>query len=85
MSFCAVRRGISLSKTISTPRSTPKSSSIKSVVGGRIVKLTISENAKVSKGNLLFRSDPVPYWLPSSRLKLIGGSPYALSIRDGPP
>ncbi|MGO9238351.1 MAG: biotin/lipoyl-binding protein [Methylocella sp.] len=45
------------------------------MVGGRIVELAVSENAKVSTGNLLFRSDPVPYRLLSSRLKLILGSP----------
>jgi multidrug resistance efflux pump len=48
---------------------------IESVVGGRIVELAVSENAKVSTGKFLFRSDPVPYRLLSSRLKLILGSP----------
>jgi len=36
---------------------------VASVVGGRIIELAVTENAKVSKGDLLFRIDPVPYRL----------------------
>jgi multidrug efflux system membrane fusion protein len=33
------------------------------LVGGRIVELAVAENARVTKGELLFRLDPVPYQL----------------------
>jgi membrane fusion protein, multidrug efflux system len=36
---------------------------VASAVGGRISELPITENAKVSKGDLLFRVDPEPYRL----------------------
>ncbi|MGA7386215.1 MAG: biotin/lipoyl-binding protein, partial [Methylocella sp.] len=36
---------------------------VASVVGGRIIELPVTENAKVSKGDLLFRIDSVPYRL----------------------
>ena len=34
---------------------------VASVVGGRIIEIAVAENAKVSKGDLLFRIDPEPY------------------------
>ena len=34
---------------------------VASVVGGRIIEIAAAENAKVSKGDLLFRIDPEPY------------------------
>ena len=36
---------------------------VASAVGGRIIELAVTENAKVSKGDLLFRIDPEPYRL----------------------
>jgi multidrug efflux system membrane fusion protein len=36
---------------------------VAAAVGGRIIELPVTENAKVSKGDLLFRIDPVPYRL----------------------
>jgi membrane fusion protein, multidrug efflux system len=36
---------------------------VASAVGGRIIELPVTENAKVSKGDLLFRIDPEPYRL----------------------
>jgi len=36
---------------------------VASAVGGRIIELAVTENAKVSKGDLLFRLDPEPYRL----------------------
>ena len=36
---------------------------VASAVGGRIIELPVTENAKISKGDLLFRIDPVPYRL----------------------
>jgi membrane fusion protein, multidrug efflux system len=36
---------------------------VASQVGGRIIELPVTENAKVSKGDLLFRIDPEPYHL----------------------
>ena len=36
---------------------------VASAVGGRIFELAVTENAKVSKGDLLFRIDPEPYRL----------------------
>jgi membrane fusion protein, multidrug efflux system len=36
---------------------------VASQVGGRIIELPVTENAKVSKGDLLFRIDPEPYRL----------------------
>ena len=36
---------------------------VAAAVGGRILELPVTENAKVSKGDLLFRLDPVPYRL----------------------
>ena len=36
---------------------------VASAVGGRIIELAAAENAKVSKGDLLFRIDPEPYRL----------------------
>jgi membrane fusion protein, multidrug efflux system len=36
---------------------------VASAVGGRIIELLVTENAKVSKGDLLFRIDPEPYRL----------------------
>ena len=34
---------------------------VASVVGGRIIEIAVTENVKVSKGDLLFRIDPEPY------------------------
>jgi multidrug efflux system membrane fusion protein len=34
---------------------------VAAAVGGRIIELPVTENAKVSKGDLLFRIDPAPY------------------------
>ena len=34
---------------------------VASVVGGRIIDIAVAENAKVSKGDVLFRIDPEPY------------------------
>ena len=75
MSFCAVPSGYLALQDDLDATVDADVVHIESVVGGRIVELAVSENAKVSKGNLLFRSDPVPYRLLSSRLKLIWGSP----------
>lgn len=36
---------------------------VASAVGGRIIELPVAENAKVSKGDLLFRIDPEPHRL----------------------
>jgi membrane fusion protein, multidrug efflux system len=36
---------------------------VASAVGGRIIELAVTENARVSKGDLLFRIDPEPYRL----------------------
>jgi membrane fusion protein, multidrug efflux system len=36
---------------------------VAAAVGGRIIELAATENAKVSKGDLLFRIDPEPYRL----------------------
>ena len=36
---------------------------VASVVGGRIIEIAVAENAKVSKGDVLFRIDPEPYRL----------------------
>ena len=36
---------------------------VAAAVGGRIIELPVTENAKVSKGDLLFRLDPEPYRL----------------------
>jgi membrane fusion protein, multidrug efflux system len=36
---------------------------VAAAVGGRILELPVTENARVSKGDLLFRLDPVPYRL----------------------
>jgi membrane fusion protein, multidrug efflux system len=36
---------------------------VAAAVGGRIIELPVTENAKVSKGDLLFRIDPLPYRL----------------------
>jgi membrane fusion protein, multidrug efflux system len=36
---------------------------VAAAAGGRIIELPVTENAKVSKGDLLFRIDPVPYRL----------------------
>jgi membrane fusion protein, multidrug efflux system len=36
---------------------------VAAAVGGRIIELPVTENAKVSKRDLLFRIDPVPYRL----------------------
>ncbi|MGB8898030.1 MAG: biotin/lipoyl-binding protein, partial [Methylocella sp.] len=36
---------------------------VAAAVGGRIIELPVTENAEVSKGDLLFRIDPEPYRL----------------------
>lgn len=36
---------------------------VASVVGGRIIDIPVTENARVAKGDLLFQIDPVPYRL----------------------
>jgi multidrug efflux system membrane fusion protein len=36
---------------------------IASAVGGRVIAIDVEENEKVSKGDILFRIDPVPYQL----------------------
>lgn len=36
---------------------------VASAVGGRIIKIAVTENVKVSKGELLFQIDPLPYQL----------------------
>jgi len=36
---------------------------VAALVGGRIVKIGVSENARVAEGDLLFQIDPVPYRL----------------------
>ena len=74
MSFCAVPSGYLALQDDLDATVDADVVHIESVVGGRIVELAVSENAKVSR-DLLFRSDPVPYRLLSSRLKLIWGSP----------
>ena len=75
MSFCAVPSGYLALQDDLDAAIDADVVHIETLVGGRIVELAVSENAKVSKGDLLFRSDPVPYRLMSSRLKLIWGSP----------
>jgi multidrug efflux system membrane fusion protein len=42
---------------------------VASAVGGRIIELPVTENAKVSKGDLLFRIDPEPYRLAVEQAK----------------
>ena len=36
---------------------------VAAAVGGRIIELPVTENAKVARGDVLFRLDPVPYLL----------------------
>ncbi len=36
---------------------------VASTVGGRIIKIAVAENGRVSKGDLLFQIDPTPYEL----------------------
>jgi len=36
---------------------------VAAAVGGRIIKLPVTENSRVSKGDLLFQIDPLPYQL----------------------
>ncbi|HMK91307.1 MAG TPA: multidrug transporter subunit MdtN [Methylocystis sp.] len=40
---------------------------VAAAVGGRILELPVTENAKVSKGDLLFRLDPEPYRLAAEQ------------------
>ncbi len=42
---------------------------VAAAVGGRIIELPVTENAKVSKGDLLFRLDPEPYRLAVEQAK----------------
>jgi len=60
-------------------------------VGGRIIELPVTENAKVSKGDLLFRIDPVPYRLAVEQAEADSGvavgtidtATHALEAREG--
>jgi multidrug efflux system membrane fusion protein len=62
-----VAAGISVEERISSHPSSDDATidadvvHVASAVGGKIIKIMVSENAKVSKGDLLFRIDPEPY------------------------
>src|SRR5215831_15301948 len=36
---------------------------VAAAIGGRIIKIAVSENQRVAKGDLLFQIDPLPYQL----------------------
>jgi multidrug efflux system membrane fusion protein len=55
---------------------------VASAVGGRIIELPVTENAKVSRGDLLFRIDPEPYRLAVKQAEAeLGAAAGALDTR----
>ena len=44
---------------------------VAAAVGGRIIKIAVVENGQVSRGDVLFEIDPLPYELPSPKLQPI--------------
>jgi multidrug efflux system membrane fusion protein len=56
---------------------------ISSTVPGRIIELAVKDNARVRKGDLLFRIDPVPYELAVAQVKAdLGIAEAALSTQE---
>ncbi|WP_091976435.1 biotin/lipoyl-binding protein [Bradyrhizobium lablabi] len=53
---------------------------VASPVGGKIIEILVTENAKVSKGDLLFRIDPEPYRLAVEQAEADLG--VAIAARD---
>src|ERR1700720_3184443 len=61
---------------------------VAAAVGGRIIELPVAENAKVSKGDILFRIDPVPYRLAVEQaeadLEVAVGAPIGMPMPLAP-